>query len=261
MEKFTVLLADDDPEILDFLTDDLLDTYNVLQAADGQQVIEVLASTPVDLIVSDVMMPIKDGFQLCLELKKDVRYCHIPFVMLTAKTHINSKITGLEYGADAYVEKPFSPSFLQAQIASLLRNRQHVISHFNQSPAMPVQAVALGRADMRQLERLNSFILDNIAQRDLCVDRLADFMYMSRPTLYRKIKALADLSPNELINTIRLKRASELLLLGEYRIYEIAWMVGFSSSSHFTRNFQKQFGLSPKDYMDKYRVSARTGFM
>ncbi|MFD1771667.1 response regulator transcription factor [Sphingobacterium suaedae] len=249
--KSTILVADDHQEILDFITEDLGDNYHVLKAKDGAQALAFLESSAVDLIVSDVMMPEINGFDLCARLKEDINFSHIPFIMLTAKNSLQSKIEGLEYGADAYIEKPFSPTFLQAQISSLLRNRKNVRAHFNHSPTSPLQSVALNKSDQMFLEKLNHLILDNITEPTLCVDLLADRMNMSRPTLYRKTKALSDLSPNELINVTRLKKAAELLGEGYYKVYEISTLVGFSSASHFIRNFQKQFGISPREWAEK----------
>lgn len=251
--KSTILVADDHQEILDFLADDLSDHYHVLKASDGEQALHYLDDHAVDLIVSDVMMPHIDGYELCTRLKENIHFSHIPFIMLTAKNSLQAKIEGLEYGADAYIEKPFSPNFLQAQIASLLRNRQHVRAHYNHSPNSPMQSMALNKSDQIFLDKLNKLILDNIAEQALCVDLLADRMNMSRSTLYRKIKALSDLSPNELINITRLKKAAAYLHEGTYKVYEISSMIGFSSSSHFIRNFQKQFGISPKEWSEQHR--------
>ncbi|KGE15086.1 response regulator [Sphingobacterium deserti] len=254
--KPTILIADDHQEILDFIADDLSDHYHVLKAKDGEQALSCIDLHAVDLIVSDIMMPKVNGYEFCTRLKENIHFSHIPFIMLTAKNSLQSKIEGLEYGADAYIEKPFSPTFLQAQIASLLRNRQNVRAHYNHSPSSPMQSNALNKSDRIFLEKLNVLILDNMAEQTLCVDLLADKMNMSRPTLYRKIKALSDLSPNELINVTRLRKAAEFLNDGNYKVYEISSMVGFSSSSHFIRNFQKQFGISPKEWSEQHKHHA-----
>lgn len=248
--RSTILVADDHQDILDFLADDLGEYYDVLKASNGQEALDRLADRSVDLIVSDVMMPYLDGYELCNHLKKNNNYRHIPFIMLTAKNNLQSKIDGLNYGADAYIEKPFSPSFLQAQIDSLLRNRHIVRDHYSTIYNPETQNLAINKSDQAFLEKLNKLILVNIAEQGLCVDMLADHMNMSRPTLYRKIKSISDLSPNELINITRLKKAAQLLLENEFKIYEISALVGFNSSSHFTRNFQKYFGMCPKEYTE-----------
>lgn len=247
--KPIILVADDHQEILDFIAEDLAEEYTIFKAMNGKEALDLLEDQAVDLIVSDIMMPFIDGYELCKTLKESFQYRHVPFIMLTAKNSLQSKIEGLEYGADAYIEKPFSPAFLQAQITSLLRNRQYMRNHYSSSPTTSLSSIALNKADQKFLEKLQSLILENIHDPNLCVDMLADRLCMSRPTLYRKIKALSDLTPNELINVSRLKRAADLLKEGEYKIYEISDIVGFSSSSHFTRSFHKQFGISPKQYL------------
>jgi len=252
-EKSIVLLADDQEDILDFIADDLEDKYEIVKARNGQEALDYVYLHDVDLIVSDIMMPQLNGYEFCTKLKEDEKYCHIPFIMLTAKNSLQSKIEGLEYGADAYIEKPFSPNFLEAQISSLLRNRKHVKDHFQRMPSSPLDISGHNKSDQIFLKKLNKLILENMADPALCVDMLADRLYMSRPTLYRKIKVLSDLSPNELINLTRLNKATQLLVDGEHKVYEIADLLGFSTASHFSRNFQKHFGISPKDYAAKHK--------
>lgn len=255
MEKPILLVVDDHVEILDFIADDLSDDYEVLRAENGRQAMEALADNAVQLIVSDVMMPELDGYELCRLIKSDVEYSHIPVILLTAKNTLQSKIRGLEHGADAYIEKPFSPEHLHAQINSLLSNRNKVREYFASSPLAHIKTMALTKADERFLERLNELIHDHMNEASFDVEHLADKMNMSRPTLYRKIKAISDLTPNDLINVARLKKAALLLSEGTYKIYEISEMVGYSSQTHFGRNFQKQFGMSPSEYMAKHRSS------
>ncbi|PPL00960.1 response regulator transcription factor [Parapedobacter indicus] len=247
----TLLVVDDHVEILDFIADDLSDDYDVLRAEDGYQAIEALADHSVHLVVSDVMMPGMDGYELCSRIKSDVQYSHIPVILLTAKNTLQSKIQGLEQGADAYIEKPFSPEHLHAQINSLLSNRNKVREYFASSPLAHINTMAHSKADEHFLERLNELIHECMAEPNFDVEHLADKMNMSRPTLYRKIKAISDLTPNDLINVARLKKAAELLALGGHKIYEVSDLVGYSSQTHFGRNFQKQFGMSPSEYVIK----------
>ncbi|WP_313368157.1 response regulator transcription factor [Sphingobacterium mizutaii] len=247
-----ILLVDDHQEILDFLTDDLCDDYDIVQAHDGYLALEVLEKQHIDLIVSDVMMPKIDGFELCSQVKKNQNYKHIPFILLTAKNSLQAKIEGLEHGADAYIEKPFSPSFLQAQIRSLLKNRMFVKQHYAQHPE-PEDLLLGNSIEEDFMDKLQQLIVDHIDDTSLCVEFLADKLNISRPTLYRKIKQTSNLSPNELINNLRLKKASQLLNSGSYKVYEISNMVGFSSSSHFIRNFQKHFGYSPKEWEARFQ--------
>ena len=249
--KPIILLVDDNEEILDFLSEDLNEKYTVLKALNGQDALHQLTQGPIQLVISDIMMPVMDGYELCRNIKSNFEYSHIPVILLTAKNTLQSKIEGLELGADAYIEKPFSPEHLQVQIANLLSNRNKIREYFASSPLVHINTMAYSKADEQFLEKLNEAIIQNIENIDLSVDQLADYMNMSRATLYRKIKAISDLTPNELINITRLKKAAELLAENDYKVYEVAEMTGFSSQTHFGRNFMKQFGLSPMEYMNQ----------
>lgn len=244
-----ILIVDDNDEILDFLDRILRSKYTVLKAESGDQAIQILESNSVQLVISDVMMPGMDGFELCKTIKGNFEYSHIPVILLTAKNTIKAKVTGLELGADAYIEKPFSNDHLKAQIASLLANRNMIREYFSSSPLVHIKSMAHSKADEKFLEALNEMIQNNMEDVDLDVNKLASLMNMTRITLYRKIKAISALSPFELINITRLKKAAELLAEGNFRIYEISDRVGFSSQSNFTRNFQKQFNRTPTEYM------------
>jgi len=248
-EKFLILLVDDEEDILEFIADDLSEKYQVLTARNGIEALEVLNEEIVQLVISDVMMPEMDGFQLCEHLKSTVEFSHIPVILLTAKNSLQSKIEGLELGADAYVEKPFSPEFLQVQVSSLIKNRNKIKAYFASSPLIHIKTMAYSKGDELFLERLQNLIDEQSDNPDLDVEHLADHMNMSRPTLYRKIKSISNLSPNELINIARLKKAAELLNEGVLKIYEISEKVGYSSQTHFGRNFSKQFGMSPSEYI------------
>ena len=243
-----ILLVDDEEEILDFLERILQPKYEVLKTPNGQEALQALASNAVQLIISDVMMPDMDGFELCRLIKSNVEYSHIPIIMLTAKNTIQAKVQGLELGADAYIEKPFLKEHLQAQIASLLANRNMVREYFANSPLVHIKSMAHTRADEHFLESLHATIIGHIEEVELDVEQLARYMNMSRVTLYRKITAISDHTPLELIHITRLKKAAELLAAGDYKMYEIAALTGFSSQSNFARNFHKQFGITPTDY-------------
>jgi two-component system cell cycle response regulator len=247
--KPLLLLIDDNEEILEFLEHELNEKYTVIKALNGQEAIDLLNENAVQLVISDVMMPVIDGFELCRAIKTNFDHSHIPVILLTAKNTLQSKIEGLELGADAYIEKPFSPEYLQVQIANLLINRDKIKEHFASSPLVHIKSMAYSKADELFLERVNDCILKNLEDIELDVEKLARFMNMSKPTLYRKIKSLSDLSPNELINITRLKKAAELLAEGSYKIYEVADMVGYASQTHFGRSFHKQFGMTPTEYL------------
>lgn len=246
--KPVLLLVDDNEDILDFLTEELSERYTIFKALDGQEALDVLRQEAIQLVVSDVMMDVMDGFELCRQIKTNFEYSHIPVILLTAKSSLQSKIEGLEIGADAYIEKPFSPEHLQVQIANLLSNRNKIKDYFAKSPLVHIKSMAYSKADEDFLETLNNVIHKNLENTELDVDHLAKIMNMSRPTLYRKIKAISDLTPNELINISRLKKAAELLATTDYKVYEIADMVGYTSQNNFGRSFLKQFGMPPTDY-------------
>ena len=245
----TILLVDDEEEILEFLERILKFKYTIFKAETGQNALKILSTESVQLVVSDVMMPEMDGFELCKMIKSNFEYSHIPVILLTAKNTIQSKVEGLELGADAYIEKPFSKEHLLAQIASLIANRSMIREYFASSPLIHIKSMAHSKADERFLEVLNETIVKNIEDADLDVEKLACILNMSRITLYRKIKAISNLTPIELINITRLKKAAELLAEGDHKIFEVAYMVGFSSQSNFARNFHKQFTMTPTDYM------------
>ncbi|TLV04131.1 response regulator [Dyadobacter luticola] len=251
--KPVILVVEDNVEILNYLSRELSATYHVMRAVDGQQAIEVMQRDNVQLVISDIMMPVMDGIELCRKMKHDVQFSHIPIILLTAKNSINSKIEGLEVGADAYIEKPFSLDHLAAQISNLINNRNIIKEYFARSPLTHIKGIAFSTADKNFLEKLNNIISRRISDSNLDVDLLSSMMNMSRPTLYRKIKGISDMTPNELINLSRLKRAAELLAENRYKINEVADMVGYSVPTNFSRDFQKQFGESPSNYVHKLR--------
>ncbi len=243
-----ILLVDDNEEILEFVENELAEKYEIVKALDGGEALNVLKRVAVQLIVCDVMMPVMDGFELCKIIKTNFDYSHIPVILLTAKNTMQSKIQGLELGADAYIEKPFSPEYLKVQIANLLANRAKIKEYFAASPLVHIKSMAHSKADELFLERLNEIIHNNLEDINLDVESLANIMNMSKPTLYRKINSISDLTPNELINITRLKKAAELLADGNFKIYEVADMVGYGSQTNFGRNFFKQFGMTPSHY-------------
>lgn len=247
--KPTILLVDDNEEILEFIENELNEKYIIIKALNGKEALTILKQEVTDLVISDIMMPVMDGFELCKIIKTDFELSHVPVILLTARNTLQSKIQGLETGADAYIEKPFSPEFLLVQIANLLSNRAKIKEYFVSSPLAHIKSMAHTKTDEVFLEKVNEAIYNNLEDTELDVEKLARLMNMSKPTLYRKIKSISDLTPNELINITRLKKAAELLLEGKYKIYEVADMTGYGSQTNFGRNFLKQFGMTPSDYL------------
>ncbi|CAM4138691.1 Helix-turn-helix domain-containing protein [Pedobacter westerhofensis] len=254
----SILIIDDNEDILEFLTEVLADQYHLHLAPDGESAINILSAEVISLVISDIMMPGIDGFELCRLLKANVDYCHIPIILLTSKNTYGAHIEGLEVGADAYIQKPFSPHLLQHQIANLLKNRLKIKDHFASSPFEDVRVMAHSKTDEAFLKRLDEYIRKNLRDPNMDIDKLSDHMHMSRPTFYRKIKSLSSLSPKELIDLTRLKKAAKLIAQNEFTLFEIAKMVGYSSQSLFTRNFIKYFKVTPVEYIHSLQREAPT---
>jgi DNA-binding response OmpR family regulator len=248
INKPTILIVEDNEEMKNFIGHEINSVYNVLTAMNGEEAMSILYEFSVQLVVSDIMMPVMDGFSLLKKVKTDLDYSHIPVILLTAKNTVQSRLEGLELGADAYIEKPFSVDILLAQITNLLNNRHSIRNYYFNSPIASIKSMAYSKADEIFLESLNDIVIKNISNTNLDVEMIAEQMNMSRPTLYRKIKAISDLTPNELIIICRLKKSAELILQGKFSLGDISEKVGFSSQSYFSRSFSKQFKISPSDY-------------
>jgi ligand-binding sensor domain-containing protein/DNA-binding response OmpR family regulator/nitrogen-specific signal transduction histidine kinase len=247
----TILIVEDNIELLSFIIDKLKDLYEVTGVTDGEEALSKLNDMRADLLISDIMMTGMDGYELCRTIKSDIEHSHIPIILLTAKHDLQSKIKGLEAGADAYIEKPFSVNYLISQISTLLTNRKREKEAFMQKPFLAVQQMGITKADEQFLNLLIDKINEYITDKNFSVETLADLIYTSRSSLHRKIKALSGLTPVDFIRLIRLKRAATLLIENEHSISEISYLVGIHSSSYFTKIFQKQFGMTPKEFRNK----------
>lgn len=245
---YTVLLVEDDNGLREFIQERLSESFVTYSASNGKEALEILHRDNIDIVVSDVMMPVMSGIDLCIAIKQDIDLCHIPIIFLTAKNDIESKITGLKVGAEAYIEKPFSFEFLKNQILSLLSNRKKEREAFSKRPFFPVKNMQMSKEDEEFMNKVINVINENIADENFNVERMAEMLYMSRSSLLRKIKTLFSMSPLDFIRLIRLKRAAELIQEGKYRVGEICYMVGFNSHSYFSKLFCKQFGIMPKDF-------------
>ncbi|KAA6301234.1 MAG: Sensor histidine kinase TmoS [Candidatus Ordinivivax streblomastigis] len=244
----SLLVVEDNPELLAFMLHKLKNIYEVSGAVNGKEALKTLSEKKIDMIISDVMMPEMDGFELCKLTKTNIEYSHIPVVLLTAKNDLNSKLKGLEVGADAYVEKPFSFNYLLSQIISLLTNRQREKEAFLRKPFLALGQKGMAKADEQFMEQIISLIHANITDENFSVENLAEQMKISRSSLHRKIKALSELAPTDFIRLIRLKRAAEIIQEKKYSISEVCYLVGINSPSYFTKVFHKQFGMTPKEF-------------
>jgi len=252
VKQTTILLVEDNEDLLDFLANDLENDYSIVKANTAEKALETIQIENIQLVISDVMMPGMSGFEMCKKIKTSFETSHIPVILLTSKSAINAKVEGLECGADAYIEKPFSIEYVHIQIKNILENRKHIMKHYSSSPLAHIKSIGHAKPDESFIKSLDKVIYDNLSDPNLSVEVLAEIMNMSRSTLYRKIKDLSNLSPNELINITRLKKAAELLKTGDYKIYEVSEMVGYNSQTSFGRNFQKQFNMTPTEYINKY---------
>ncbi|NDV57424.1 two-component regulator propeller domain-containing protein [Bacteroides sp. 519] len=245
---YTLLLVEDNEAMLSFIREKLEESFTVESAQNGQEALDILHNNHIDLVISDIMMPVMDGWELCKAIKSDIDISHIPVIFLTAKNDLDSKINGLKIGAEAYVEKPFSFNYLKTQVFSLLNNRSKEREAFSKRPFFPVNNMQMNKADKEFMEKVISVIYENIVDENFNVERMADILCMSRSNLLRKIKLLFNLSPVDFIRLIRLKKAAELIQEGKYRIVDICEMVGINSPSYFSKLFLKQFGMTPKEF-------------
>lgn len=251
-----MLIVDDNEDMLNFLSSHFQTSYTIVTAVDGVDALNKLKEQEVALIISDWMMPNMNGIDLCKAVRNNQLTSHIPFILLTAKTDTEAKITSMNCGADAYIEKPCSLQYLEACIKNLLELRLQLRQKFSQMPTVSINSIAANQNDKVFLEKMNHLIEENLNNEELSVDFLAEKLCISRSGLFVKIKGLANTTPNEMIQIIRLKKAASLLLENQYRINEVSYMVGFNNPSYFSKCFQKQFGMKPGEYIASHAHKA-----
>ena len=247
--RHTLLLGEDSAEMREYLADELSDEYNVITAVNGQDAVEKLKEERIDLVISDIMMPVMDGCQLCNYVKTNMEYSHLPVLLLTAAVGMETRLQTLEVGADGYIEKPFPIELLRANIANLFKNREISYKQFTNSPLTHFNSVNTSKMDEEFMDKLHGIVMKHMAEQDLSIETLTGLIGTSKSTLYRKVKANTGLNINEYIRLCRLKQAAEMLSSQKYRINEVAYMVGFSSPSYFATSFQKQFNISPSAFV------------
>lgn len=247
-QLFTLLLVDDNADMLSFLHDVLKEHYRVRCATNGREALDMMKQPLPDLVVSDVMMPVMDGLELCRRIKGDLRTSHVPVILLTAKGRTEDQVEGLDSGADLYLPKPFSTEVIRAQISSLLRNRERVKAQYQSEPLACPELSSGSSLDKEFMERVNAIIERRMTDSDFSVDLLAQEVGISRTGLFTKIKALFGMTPNDFIRLNRLKKAAALLAQGDVPVSEACWQVGFSSTSYFSKCFQSQFGVTPNEF-------------
>lgn len=271
-----LLVVEDNDDIRQYILESFDIDFQVLQAANGRAGLDTALRVIPDIIVSDIMMPEMDGIELCKAIKSDLRTSHIPVILLTAKDTIEDKEVGYDSGADSYLTKPFSAKLLHSRIQNLITSRRRLAERLIEAPVdvasstpdvtisapsaeAPDPAVdvtlSLNPLDVKFLENLNAVIDQNLSSERLDIALLTDRLNMSNSTLYRKVKALTDRSPNEYIRHCRLLRAKEMLLSGKYNVTETAYETGFSTPNYFRDCFKAAFGIAPSEFLKQGSTS------
>ena len=275
--KELMLLVEDNQELREFLRSIFSPMYRVVEAADGREGANKALKYLPDIIISDVMMPEKDGIEMTRELRADMTTSHIPIILLTAKTTIESKLEGLEYGADDYITKPFSATYLQARVENLLMQRKKLQSFYRDSlmhthisagqkdalvvtdvpsaeegtPETVPATLEMSPKDRRFMDKLVELMEQNMDNGELVVDDLVRELAVSRSVFFKKLKTLTGLAPIEFIKEMRIKRATQLIETGEFNMTQISYMVGINDPRYFSKCFKAQVGMTPTEYRDK----------
>ena len=258
--NYRVVVVDDDEEIRQFLQTELSYTYHVSTFADGQQALEAVSVEQPDLVISDVVMPVMDGIQLLHRLKNNTRTSHIPVILLTTKTEHQSRIAGLDEGADAYMDKPFNLEELEARAAGLIANRQRMKGKFSgiQEQQGMVKEIELKGNDEQLMERIMKVVNERLTDEDFNVEALVDAVGLSRAQFHRRMKDMTGLSPAEFIRNLRMQQAAKLLEKGDVSVAQVTYAIGMSNPNHFTAAFRKYFGVSPTEYMAKHSGATKS---
>lgn len=244
----SILVVEDNTEVRTFIRGLFKNTHNVFDAANGAIGMEIAKIYPIDLIITDVLMPVMDGMELCHNIKTNVRTSHIPVIMLTARTAEDYQKSGYRTGADAYITKPFDAEILELRVNNLLKSRRDLIERFKKDVILRPKEVTATSADEDFLKKAIKIVEENMTNSKFTVQVLIDEMNMSRSALYRKLKSLTDQSLTEFIRVIKLKRAAQLMVKTEMTISEIAFDLGFNDQKNFRKSFKQQFNKVPSKY-------------
>lgn len=255
--KSSVLIVEDDSDLRSFIKSILENDYTIYESEDGVDGLEKAIKCFPDFVVSDIMMPRMDGIELLQNLKKNLITSHIPVILLTAKTTIESKLEGLAYGADDYITKPFSVQYFQARIANLIQQRKQLqqifrtglISH--STADFEPQPLAINVHDEEMMQKVMQFIEENMENSELTVEELGQYIGMSRSVFFNKIKSLTGLSPVEFIRDVKMKQAAQILASGKYMVKEVSYLVGISDTKYFAKCFKTKYGMTPFEYKNQ----------
>ena len=250
-----IILIDDNEDFRNYLKEELQKDFRVLEAENGQVGHNLILAHLPDIIICDVSMPVLNGIELCARVKYDDRINHIPVILLTAKSSEEHELEGRRYGADAYINKPFNSEMLRLKLFNLLSAKAQLKKYFYREKLLEPRAVELASSEDNFLQNIMEIIEKNISDSLLSVETLAREMGISQSKLYTKIKTLTSQSPNEFIRTVRLKRAVQLMEVGDYSIKEITSLAGFNTPSYFTKCFKKQYGVLPSEYLIQIKTN------
>lgn len=253
-ERYKVLVFEDNASLLAWLKEILSSRYDVYTASDGADALDIVNDVLPDMVLTDIIMPKVDGYELCRRIKEDKLLSHIPVVILTSRTGDEDRLIGYQHGADLYVTKPFSAEMIMTLIGNVLATREKLRERFTSQEEIEDdgrqgnEADIISAEDRAFIDRLRKYIEDNISETSISITSLAGEMCMSRASFFRKMKSLTGMTPNDFILTYRVNKAAAMLREGKWRIGEIADMLGFSSASHFSRVFRQRFGKTPKEF-------------
>lgn len=243
-----ILVVEDNPELLDLIKSNLEKSFTVISASNGKEALELIAIEKPNLVISDIMMPEMDGITLCSKIKQDINTSHLMVILLTAKSSHIHQLEGYESGADDYLVKPFQLDLLELKVKNLLFTREKLQAQFSQTPNLAPSKASYTSTDQKFLELAMQTVEKNMDNTDFSVNDFVKELGMSRTLIFEKFKALAGLTPNDYIQTIRLKRAAQLIIDSDLKISEISYSVGFSNPKYFSKCFVKQFGKTPSVY-------------
>ncbi len=252
--RFTMLMVDDNADMCRFVHDYFRGVYKVFTARNGVQALEVLAEQDnIDLVVSDVTMPQMDGMELCRRIKADLRWSHIPVVLLTGLTDQQKETEGLKLGADDYITKPFNAETLRLRVKSLIEKKERRQQQFREQVDVEAKDITITSVDEEFIQSAMRICEEHIADTDFSVEALGHELNLSRTYLYKKLVNITGKSPNEFIRTIRMKRGKQMLEQDTMQIAEISAALGYSSPKRFTENFKVEYGKSPSEYLREVR--------
>lgn len=250
-KRGTILIVEDNNEIRHYLRSGLADLFNTLEASNGEEALDILKDSEVEVIITDVMMPVMDGIKLCKNVKQNIRTCHIPVIILSAKTDVKDQMEGLQVGADDYIPKPFSLAIITTKIQNMLRTRRRMLEKYSKSLEVEPEKITFNAMDEALLKRAVTVVEKNMDNIEFSTDEFARDMNMSRSNLHLKLKAITGESTIDFIRKIRFSEACKLLKDGRYTISEVSTMVGFNTPSYFATSFKKYFGCLPTEYIKK----------